>query len=402
MPLFQRSPGPWKRYTDAAGGSADAGGLFDHILLRFRTNDTLVERGGKRWIAQAMRCWRQEVPLSDRRLDEAIHRLERCGLIETGVWRISDTSPTRYTYITLTEYGETFLASQKDRTAGSKRLDRHSQGGQAGSVTVDETARPTEGQELLCTTSLKETDSKLSLAPSDAKEKQDDDQRGKTGRGKSREGRREKSGPAKRISDIWHDVMRENGLPCSEFSGPVWNYARHVGEGLGDNAEEVIRAAISEWQAFRCYLVNERRVSTCSTEPDFMAFAHYIDQAQAWLVRREREVRERAKAERCEYERRATREAECAAQERKYREVRYHELVALEPKIRAELAQKETKLQEELDDYDANEQEKQGYKAWEENRSGTNDLRKKLEELVELKGEFGDTSATAIADAEPA
>ena len=112
MANYQRLPGPWKRCADAAGGNADAGGLLEHILLRYRKEpNTFIQNAGHKWIAQSVRCWQQEVPLAPKRVRAALNKLKEHDLIIIKTAAIG-ASPTQVTHIRLTPKGMALIASR--------------------------------------------------------------------------------------------------------------------------------------------------------------------------------------------------------------------------------------------------------------------------------------------------
>lgn len=116
--LFQRNPCPLAQCKMAAGNHGSAGELLHQLIYRIRTEDALTPREGKLWAAQAVRCWRDELGMSDHQFGRAIETLIKKGLIEKRSWSISPHNPVRITHLTLTEKGMAVLPWNK----GGKKM----------------------------------------------------------------------------------------------------------------------------------------------------------------------------------------------------------------------------------------------------------------------------------------
>jgi molecular chaperone GrpE (heat shock protein) len=268
-----------------------------------------------------------------------------------------------------------------------------------------------EGQNLLLTTAQNKTDSKISLAPEDAREGQPRELQDKCSREDAPDGKREPSqeGLAKHVWSVWHSALQDYrpDLRCSEFFGPAWNFARRVGEALGPDLETVVRAVVREWPEFRAYLFDVRGASKCSAEPDIAALAHHVDAAQNWLEvleAREREAREEAEQERQSRERRAAEDAERQERDKASRRAQYRCLAATAESTQTNLAALAEDFEQHRSTWSGTEKEWQRFEAdYEQYRDR---LRWELTRLAELEAEFGpdalmptDSGQMATADA---
>jgi hypothetical protein len=301
MAPYSRNPGPWKRYADAAGGDADAGALFDHILLRYRTADALHKRWSALWIVQSVRAWQQEVPLSAKRIERAIKRLKKADLIEVKVEPM-EHSPTRFTHIRLTAHGAEFLkatgggAKSSDRSKRLRRIDHDD------SVISAESARPTGCQNSLLNTSSEMEGSEISLAPDGARDGEFRSENEGLRKEEERGSGSTKAGDSTTLDfqDIWRDAHRQHRpeLPCSPLFGPRFHYAKHIAQALGSDLEQIVHAVVKGWTEFRCYVISARGASKFSAEPDVAALAIHVDATRAWLRHKAEIDREREEGER--------------------------------------------------------------------------------------------------------
>ena len=89
-----------------AAADSDAGGQFLHQLLyRFRCEDALRVRGKHRWVAQAARCWMDELGFSKHKYEAALSALLKSDLVEVNHWPIRSGLPVKITHIRPTEKG---------------------------------------------------------------------------------------------------------------------------------------------------------------------------------------------------------------------------------------------------------------------------------------------------------
>jgi DNA-binding MarR family transcriptional regulator len=123
--LFQRNPSPLARCKIAAGKNGPAGELLHQLIYRFQHKDALIDREGELWVAQAVRCWKEELAMSDHQFAKAIERLVNLGLVEKRAWALSRHNPVRITHLRLTEKGRTLLqGSPHSREVSERALAR--------------------------------------------------------------------------------------------------------------------------------------------------------------------------------------------------------------------------------------------------------------------------------------
>jgi hypothetical protein len=388
--VYQRFPGPWKRCADAVYGDAIAGALFEHILLRFRTNDGLLEGDSGLWIAQSVRCWQDEVPLSQRRFNHALQLLKRANLIEVKVVSLSNWSPSPITHLQLTPKGKEYLKPKRPGSIGSKPHRRVRRRDHVDSPETTISIQPAVNHKILPTKLLCKNNSELSVAPDGARESLSDEGRKEDLRKEETESHRnnESVPRAKDVEAVWlsaHSRYRPD-LPCSPFDGSKWHFARTIVEKLGVNLTSVVEAVLRDWSGFRSYLRSERGAKTVSNEPDLACLAVHADAARHWLNLQEEEKRRRA-AQEAQW-----RSDEAIRLERRNHKEReeYERLMANADHIRAHLEDLPRELAEALKDEELSvycrAQTKQQYEeAMQKERSA-------LQRLEELKLKFGASS----------
>lgn len=101
-PLYQRNPSPLAACVNLARRNRVAGEMLHQLAYRFRQGDALMERGGKVWVAQAVRCWEDEIAASKKQVADAITHLAKLGLVEVAKLRLRADSPLKITHLRLT------------------------------------------------------------------------------------------------------------------------------------------------------------------------------------------------------------------------------------------------------------------------------------------------------------
>jgi hypothetical protein len=136
-PLYRRNPSPLARCILISGRRKRvAGELLYQLNYRYLHEDALRDHQGERWVAQATRCWLDEIATTKTQFEAAVAHLRQLELIATTTARIRADSPQKITHIRLTDKAVALLVPPKRAYDSPKtgRLSGNSTGRRASRI----------------------------------------------------------------------------------------------------------------------------------------------------------------------------------------------------------------------------------------------------------------------------